>query len=325
MYFFNQYNYICNNINNTDIASIEYKFNILKYYCLCEINKIDINRDIRNNNKKFNIKYSNEYFLSMILKILNTFTTWKNLENDKIYINKTKYHYKTIFNKFKLWNSHGVFLNALKNFNINYSYYYHTNTLIIDATLISNLYGSENVAINRSNMKHNASNLSLISDTNKIIYSCILSNVNNKVSKKGDIYHTLPHDVTLIQNHLDELSYINNNNSKYYTLLGDKGYKTSKKFLLHDKNVNIITPNKRNSIKQNNKLQKNKLYKNRRKIEHVNAILKKNYRINIRYDKSKDSYSNFCYLSSLLNNVTQYINILKDKFTKINIDKMLIG
>ena len=180
-------------------------------------------------------------------------------------------------------------MNAFHNFNKNYSYNFHTNTFIIDATLINNLYGSENIAINRSNMKHKASNLSLVCDANKIIYSCLLSNVNKKIGKKDNIYYTLPHDVSLIKDHIHDLSYFNNNKSKYYNLLGDKGYKTSNNFLLHNKNVHIITPNKSNSIKQNTKLKTNKLYKNRRKIEHVNAILKKNHRINIRSDKNKDT------------------------------------
>ena len=261
----NNYNYICNNNSNNniiiDVNSNEYKTHIFKYYCFIEINKIDIRRNINNNNKKFNIKYSNNYYLDLILKMLNDSISWRKLENDKLYIDKTKYHYKTIYNKFKLWVNNNVFINAFRNFNINYSCYRHTNTFIIDATLINNLYGSENVGINRSNTKHKATNLSLITDTNKIIFSCIISNVNVKISKLGTKYNTLPHDSTIIKTHFDDLSYINNNDSKYYTLLGDK---TSKKFILNNKNVHIITPDKSNSIKKNNRLKKNKLYKNRR-------------------------------------------------------------
>ena len=80
MYFYNQIN------NFTDITSEEYKYNIFKYYCHNEINKINVNRNIKNNNKKFNVIYSNEYFLVMILKMLNIYNSWKNLKNDNIYI-----------------------------------------------------------------------------------------------------------------------------------------------------------------------------------------------------------------------------------------------
>ena len=57
---------------------------------------------------------------------------------------------------------------------------------------------SENIAINRSNMKHKASNLSLVCDANKIIYSCLLSNVNKKIGKKDNIYYTLPNKCNLL-------------------------------------------------------------------------------------------------------------------------------
>ena len=313
------------NYSINDITSDKYKNNIFKHYCLQEIQKINIKRDIKYNNKKFKIKYSNDYYLTMILKLLNVYNAWEQLTNDKMYIVNSKYHYKTIYNKFIYWSSNNIFRNALNNFNINYSNSNHTNTFIIDATIINNLYGSENVALNRSNFKHHATNLSLISDTNRIIYSSLLCPVNKKISHTGNEYFTMPNDLKMIDDHLKDLEYVNNNNSKYYILLADKGYKTSDKFLLHNKPVNIITPDKSNSKNKINIAKKIKLIKNRRKIEHVNAILKKNTRLNIRRDRNKITFINFVYMGSILNNIKQYINILKDKFTNDTIDIKLKG
>lgn len=307
-----------------DITSDIYKNNIFKHYCLQEIQKINVEINIKYNNKKFFVKYTDDYYLSLILKLLNIYNTWSHLIYDKTYINKSKYHYKTIYNKFILWSSHNVFENAFRNFNINYSNNNHTNTIIIDTTLINNLYGSDNVALNRTDFKHNVTNLSIISDTNKIIYSTLICPINRKVTEKGFEYFTLQHDVNMLKSHMNDLDYIKNNNSKYYTLLGDKGYITSEKCILHNKPVNIITPIKCNSKKKLSIAQKLKL-KKRRKIEHINAILKKNARLNVRKDRSKYSFMNFVYIGSLVNNIKQYINILKDKYTVNTIDKLLTG
>lgn len=313
------------NLNINDFTNNIYKNNIFKYYCLQEIQKLNIMRDNKYKNKKFNIKYSNDYYLSMILKLLNVYNAWEYLKYDKMYISKSKYHYKTIYNKFIYWSSIDIFRKAFNNFNINYSNNNHTNTLIIDATIINNLYGSDNVALNRSNFKHNATNLSIIADTNKIIYSPLICPINRKITNKGYEYFTMQSDVKMIDSHIKDLEYMTNNNSKYYTLLGDKGYKTSNKFWLHNKPINIITPDKSNSKNKISIVHKLKLKNNRRKIEHINAILKKNTRINLRKDRNKLSFINFIYIGSIINNICQYINILKDKYTKDNIDMMLKG
>ena len=61
-----------------------------------------------------------------------------------------------------------------------------------------------------------------------------------------------------------------------------------------------------------------------RKIENVNASLKKNYRINIRSDRSSNSFLNFTIICSLMNNINQCINILKNLHTNETINKMLL-
>ena len=74
------------NYSINDITSDKYKNNIFKHYCLQEIQKINIKRDIKYNNKKFKIKYSNDYYLTMILKLLNVYNAWEQLTNDKMYM-----------------------------------------------------------------------------------------------------------------------------------------------------------------------------------------------------------------------------------------------
>ena len=109
--------------------------------CLTEINKINKLRHPKYNQK---IKYSDEYYLTMIYYMLNDVNNWNFLSNLKLYKSKNKYHYKTIYNKFRLWSSKNVFSNAFKNFKTTYN----TNLLLIDATSNVNKYGSENVVIN---------------------------------------------------------------------------------------------------------------------------------------------------------------------------------
>ncbi len=70
--------------------------------------------------------------------------------------------------------------------------------LIIDATLINNLYGNDDVAINRTVHKHNVTNLSIIADTNKIIYSALICPINRKITDKRFEYFTLQHDVNML-------------------------------------------------------------------------------------------------------------------------------
>jgi hypothetical protein len=75
--------------------------------------------------------------------MLNDVNNWKFLSELKMYKSENKYHYKTIYNKFRLW----FFLNVFENAFINYKTDTHTNLLLIDATSINNKYGSENITL----------------------------------------------------------------------------------------------------------------------------------------------------------------------------------
>jgi len=96
-------------------------------------------------------KYSNEYYLDMMMHLLNNVNNWRFLENIKGYgetndkhLNVPKYHYKTIQNKFNYWTSKNIFKNAFEKIKYNYN----SNILFIDSTIVNNKYCVENVTIN---------------------------------------------------------------------------------------------------------------------------------------------------------------------------------
>ena len=174
-----------------------------------------------------------------------------------------KYHYKTIYNKFKLWSSKNVFKNAFYNFKSKFN----TNLLLIDATSINNKYGSENVTLNPEYKKKKVTKLSIITDKNKFIYLVTPFDIKNNYTN----YSTSVHDVKMIYKSFNEIKIIDNK-SKYFILLADKAYKTNDKFKLNGKNIKIITPDKKNTINKNNNFN-NKRLKQRIIIENsINII-----------------------------------------------------
>jgi len=263
---------------------------ILFNCCLIEINKLNNHRHQKYNKK---IKYNNEYYLMMIYYMLNDVNNWKFLSNLKLYKSKCKYHYKTIYNKFRLWTTQNVFVNAFKNYNTNYK----TNLLLIDATSNVNKYGSENVVINPEYRKKNVTKLSLIVNKKGFIYSVIYFDIKN-LNKN---YSTAVHDIKMINSNLMDINKINNK-SKYFYLLGDKAYKTQDKLKLNDKIVKLITPDKKNAKNKNSKFINKKL-KERTKVENVNCSIKKQERVMVRKDRKIKYYMSFVYIACLINNI----------------------
>lgn len=76
-----------------------------------------------------------------------------------------------------------------------------------------------------------------------------------------------------------------NNKSKYFYLLGDKAYITKENIKLNNKNVKIITPNKKNTLIKNSDY-KNKKLKKRIIIVNVINKIKRNERIKTRKDRN---------------------------------------
>jgi len=265
--------------------------NIFFNCCIKEINKVTKEVHIKYKNK---IKYTNEYYLNMIFYMLNDVNNWKFLSELKMYKSENKYHYKTIYNKFRLWVSLNVFENAFKNYKTDT----HTNLLLIDATSINNKYGSENITLNVEYKKKKVTKLSLITDNNGFIYSITPFDIKSK----GKSYYTSVHDVKMIDKSIDTITNINNE-SKYYHLLADKAYKTKNKYKYQNKNIKIITPDKKNAKKNKNTKFKNKKMKSRHKIEHVNCNIKKHERLIMRKDRKLKYFMGFVYMGCLLNNI----------------------
>jgi hypothetical protein len=249
-------------------------YNILLKCCLNEIDKISKPKHKKYNSK---IKYSNEYYLKMIFFMLNDVNNWKFLKNLKLCKSEYKYHYKTIYNKFCLWTSQDIFKNAFYN----YKTLVNTNLLLIDATSINNKYGSENIVINAEYKKKKITKLSLVTNKKGFIYSVVPFDIKTKNYN----YSTSVHDIKMVNKNLSDINNINNK-SKYYNLIADKAYKTQDKYKLENKNITIITPDKKNTKNKNPKF-KNKKLKLRVKVENVNCFIKKYERIIMRKDTPK--------------------------------------
>ena len=257
--------------------------------CLIEINKFNTNID----KNRYKIKYSNEYYLKMIYFMFNDVNNWKFLKELKIYNSNYKYHYKTIYNKFREWSNKNVFKNAFYNF----YFKLNTNLLLIDASSINNKYGNENVTINPEFKKKKITKLSFITNKNGFIYSVLPFDIKNKYNK----YSTSVHDVKMINSSLNEIKNINNN-SKYFTLIGDKAYKTKDLLKLNNKVVKIITPDKKNTKNKINKFKEKKL-KLRIKIENIINNIKKYERVKTRKERKINYYMSWVYISCLINNL----------------------
>ena len=89
-------------------------------YILEEIDILDKNRKIH-----YKVKYSNKYYLDMMMYLLNDINNWsflKNIQGYGEYLKREvvpKYHYKTIQNKFNYWTNKGIFKNAFNKLKSN--------------------------------------------------------------------------------------------------------------------------------------------------------------------------------------------------------------
>jgi len=170
------------------------------------------------------------------------------------------YHYKTIENKSNYWTKQGIFKRAFENIKCDIN----SNILLIDSVIINNKYGCENIIINPEYPKKQGTKLSTI--TNE--YGFILSIESFKLNKQlKNNNQTGVHDVKMIEETLINVK--QNNNCKYYHLIGDKAYKNNYELKINNKKVIMITLDKKNSIIKNSLYKKKKL-KKRTKNEHYN-------------------------------------------------------
>jgi hypothetical protein len=232
------------------------------------------------------IIYKYKYCLKIIFDMLFTGISWKTMEKLK------KIKIDAIRKRFNKW----VLLNIFdKAYNILFQIYkkkYNIKNLYIDSTVISNTSGSLKFGYNIKIKNKKSIKITAIVDDNKIPHLLKVTSSN-------------PHDAKIMEDILNE------NNIKNINLIGDKGYiksdiyvdKINKEF-----NINLITPNRINSVNKNLLNNEYKKYlKKRYIVENFFCLLKKTYkRINIINDKLIHNYNNFLYLTKGLI-ISQYI------------------
>lgn len=160
-------------------------------------------------------------------------------------------------NKFLYWSKNFIFKKAFYNYLFNDN----TNLLLIDATSIYNKYGTENIVINPEYKKKKVTKLSIVTNDKNFIHSIEVFDLKTK----NENYNTAVHDSKIIEKSLNNIKI--KNKSKYFNLLGDKAYKTKDNYKLNNKNVKIITPDKKNAKNKNSNFYNNKLKKKNKNRE----------------------------------------------------------
>ena len=127
--------------------------------------------------------------------------------------------------------------------------------------------------------KHKSNKVSIIANENGIPLGINIG--------KGNI-----HDIKLLMDTLPKNIFFNK-------LYADKSYVSKKlKENLLQKNIKIITPNKKNQKVSNTREDQYEL-KNRMKIEHINNRLKQNRSLNTRYMKDIKNFESLIYIGCL--------------------------
>ncbi len=240
---------------------------------------------------KYKSKYSNEYFLDLILLVLTELQNWSSIQFISTQ-SKYKYHYKTIQDKHCLWSKlniyEEVYFNILKNYNLQNN----VDTLFIDTSDIYNKNGIECIGFGGQNKKKKKSLLSVICDKNKNVYACILVESTENIKK----VKTFPHDINTVISTLD--SAIDHGiKIKNTNLVGDKGYISKDlKNKLKERNINFVYPSRKNA-KIKTPIDDKIHLKNRYVIENLFADIKKYNRICMRKDILKCTYIGFVYLA----------------------------
>jgi len=167
--------------------------------------------------------------------------------------------------------------------------------ILIDVTKIPNKFGSEGIGIDCENKKKNVTALSVAIDETKIPLGAKSVKTNLNKTKSGR--NTIKHDITAVQATLDAIPFTVKPYIKI-NVIGDKGYISSNKFKVMDREVLIIAPKRKNQKKRNTKREKTQLAK-RYKIENYNAYIKRKDRVRTRKDRSIKNYMSFVYITFL--------------------------
>jgi len=173
-------------------------------------------------------KYSNKYFLDMFKFILTSVSNWKSLSLLRDY-KGNNYHYKYLNQVFNKWSSVDVFKNAYTNmlteryFKLKHLKNNKNLRLFIDSSFITNMYGSDSIAIHPEYKKKKVTKINIIADNNNNILGVYSDPTHLNKRKK----RSFSHDVKVVQNTLNNMN-IKIPHKIITKIGGDKGYISKK-------------------------------------------------------------------------------------------------
>jgi transposase len=240
-------------------------------------------------------KYDLKNILPIILFVLKQGISWRSVS--ELY-KANGIHWNTIYKTYVKLVDEDILSKSYESIlKIYYSTSEHIADLkyqLTDTTIIINKGGIQNIMYNGAYPNHKICKVSSITDAKGITLNIGIFN--------GNMY-----DSKILENQLNECSLIDYNldiNNRQY-LLADSAYdskKLTEQLIEKGYSDPLIRKNKRN-IKDKKKLEKLKMnkeqiiiYKKRIKIEHTFCKLKKNKRINVRYDKKSDMFLGFIFI-----------------------------
>ncbi len=231
-----------------------------------------------------NTKYKLVDIIDDILFILKSGVSWRSL--------RSPIKWQSVYFHFKRFVTNNIFKQFYLSLRSQYFANSKTDVQIIDSTFIANKYGKNKIARNIFFKNKNCNKISYLTDSKGIPLSVIINS--------GNI-----HDSKFIDDHINDIFFLNKQHNNKNILLADKAYegKDIRNSLLKNNYRLIIPPKKNTKVKYHfNK----KLYKKRINIEHTFQKLKVFKRIQIRYDSNIDTYYSFVYLATsliILNNI----------------------
>lgn len=238
--------------------------------------KFVINNFIPKRNKGRKLKCNIDHYIDTIFYVLKTGIRWSDIQSN---LHWTTYHKKfTLFSKYRVFeHSHWILLKFLER-----SKFFKDHSLLkdlfIDSTMIKNIQGTEFLGKNHYDRKRNGNKISIVVTNNGIPLAIKLDKAST-------------HDVTAVEEIIDQIDI----KIVHSRLIGDKGYVNQNlKQKLKQKKIHLVYPYRKNQSTKNT-AEELKLLKQRHIVENVFAWIKKYRRIQLRYDKKKENFLQFCY------------------------------
>lgn len=228
-------------------------------------------------------KADHQVIANLLIKLLRSGMQWK-------YLEPSNFSYHTVYKRFEVWKSHGVFeaawkellkLYSRKRLKENAEWF---NTLFIDCSYIKNVAGRDLLGKNPSDRGRNAMKMSVICDRNSVPISTTFypGNRNDSTTEKDSIEAIA--------------CKIRKRKNQIVTITGDKAYvgKTNRH---GNSGVRMISPPKKNA-KNSYRSDEDKIrLTERNKIEHVFCWQDKFRRLILQQEKTSKSYIAFNFIA----------------------------